>query len=584
MYKPPLYSVDKSREIITGFKGYENNLVIDENAFYCEENISSDNFPMISPRNKRAFFNVSGNRLHGLFSKTRLCYINNGILYYGGEAVTGLFFPDISGERFFVSMGAKLIVFPDKVYINTDDLSDFGSLEATFSGEKAECTLCRGDGDLYEGYTVSSSPPENPAHADLWVDTSLSEHTLKQYSKDTESWITIEDKYIRITCTGIGANFNEYDGVTLTGFSQINADGSHIIYDKGEDYIVIPGMLDTNVTVNGAFTVERKLPQMDFVCESGNRLWGCSSETNEIFASRLGDPSNFFTYIGVSTDSYAASVGSDGEFTGAVSYRGYVLFFKENCVHKVYGQNPPYTITTSYIRGVQKGSHKSMCLLNETLYYKSPNGICSYEGGMPVDISRDLGKAKYSDAVAGVSGNKYYICMENINGERELFTYDEERAIWHREGVFDVQEFASNNLNLYFITGDSDGRRLGFIDSVNKYGNFSGELKGYSVEDDFLWSLESGLWGLELPENKYYSNVRIRAIGSKGAQLKVYFEFDSSGKWIKQADTIVNKTGSFSLPFITPRCDHLRLRIEGKGDIKIISISRSIESGSELNV
>lgn len=584
MFKPSLYGTDKSRGIISGFKGYENNLVIDENAFYREENISSDNFPMISPRNKRAFFSVSGDRLHGLFSKTKLCYINNGKLYYGGEVVSGISFPDTSRERSFVSMGAKLLVFPDKVYINTDDLSDFGYLEATFTGVKAECTLCRGDGDLYEGYAVSSSPPENPFHGDLWVDTSLSEHALKQYSQETESWVLIEDKYIRITCPGIGENFNVYDGVTLTGFSSLNADGSHIIYDKGDDYIVISGMLDNNVTVDNDFTVERKLPSMDFMCESGNRLWGCSSKTNEIFASKLGDPSNFFTYMGISTDSYAASVGSDGEFTGAVSYRGYVLFFKENCVHKVYGQNPPYTITTSYIRGVQKGSHKSLCLLNETLYYKSPNGICAYEGGMPVDISRDLGNEYYLNAVAGVSGNKYYICMDNIKGERELFTYDEERSIWHREGFFDVREFASNNLNLYFISESGGSRRLGLVDSVNKYGNFSGELKGYSVEDDFLWSLESGLWGLELPEHKYYSNIRIRAIGTKGALLKVYFEFDSNGKWLKQLETTVSKTGSFSLPFSTPRCDHMCIRIEGRGDIKIISISRNIESGSELNV
>ena len=38
------------------------------------------------------------------------------------------------------------------------------------------------------------------------------------------------------------------------------------------------------------------------------------------------------------------------------------------------------------------------------------------------------------------------------------------------------------------------------------------------------------------------------------------------------------------MPFTTPRCDHMRVRIEGKGDVKILSISRNIENGSELNV
>ncbi len=584
MFKPPLYNTEKSRQIISNFKGYDNNPVIDENAFFYEENMSSDNCPMIAPRNKRAFFNVSGKRLHGLFSKEKLCYINNGLLYYGGEAVSGPFFPDLSAERQFVSMGTKLIIFPDKIYVDTDDLSVYGSLEAEYEGSFAECTLCRGDGSLYEGYTVSAIPPENCKHGDLWVDTSATEHLLKQYSQETDTWLIIEDKYIRITATGMGDCFEQYDGVTLSGFAEAALDGAHIIFDKGTDYIVVAGMLDKNITIKNNFKVERKVPDLDFVCENGNRLWGCSSSTNEIFASKLGDPTNFFSYMGISTDSYAATVGTDGEFTGAVSYRNYVLFFKEHCVHKIYGQNPPYTITTSYIRGVQKGSHKSLCRLNETLYYKSPNGICAYDGGVPVDISRSLGKAYYTDAVAGTSGNKYYICMTNVKNERELFVYDEEKSVWHREGFFDVREYTNNNLNLYFVANENGVCRLGLADSVNKFGNFLGELKGYYTENDFLWSVETGLWGLDLPENKYYSGIRIRAIGSKNASLKIYFQFNSDGVWVKQLSVVIEKTGSLNIPFITPRCDHMRVKIEGRGDVKIISVSRNIESGSDLNV
>lgn len=584
MYKPPLYGVDKSRQLISSFKGYEKNLVIDENAFFYDENISSDNYPVISPRNKRAFFNVTGDRLHGLFSKSKLCYINNGTLYYGGEPVAGVYLPPTNRERFFASMGSRLIIFPDKIYVDTENLSDYGSLEACFSGERAECTLCRGDGDLYEAYIVSNAPPTSPSHGDLWVDTSLTQHSLKQYSAETESWVEIEDKFIRITCNGIGVNFKEYDGVELEGFGDMGIDGGHIIYDKGDDYIVIPGILDVNTSISTPFTVKRTVPDMDFICESGNRLWGCSSKNNEIYASKLGDPTNFYTYMGISTDSYTASVGSDGPFTGVTAYRGYILFFKENCVHKLYGQNPPYTITTSYIRGVQKGSHKSLCCLNETLYYKSPNGICAYEGSLPVDISAHLGKAYYTDAVAGTLNNKYYICMTNVNGERELFCYDEEKAIWHREGIFDVSGFANNNMNLYFLVNEENTCRLGLIDGENMYGNFSGQLQGFYYEKNFEWVLETGLWGLQLPENKYYSSLRLRAIGEKGAEIQVSLEFNSKGKWVKQLHERLDKTGSLSLPFITPRCDHMRMRISGTGKIKLISISRNIESGSDLNV
>ncbi|MBR0536008.1 MAG: hypothetical protein IIX14_06500 [Clostridia bacterium] len=584
MYKPPLYSTDKKREMISTFKGYVHKPVIDENEFFYEENLSSDAYPIIAPRKKRAFFNVTGDGLHGLFSKKKIVYVNNGRLYYGGEPFDGIELPPVDGERFFVSMGTRLIIFPDKLYINTENPDEFGSLEAFFEGEKAQCTLCRGDGDLYEGYSVGASPPENPSHGALWVDTSLTEHQLKQYSAETLTWVELEDKYIRISCPEIGKSFKEYDSVELEGFEAAGLVGNHIIYDKGDDYIVVAGLLDTNVEINTHFCVSRIVPDMDFVCESGNRLWGCSSKTNEIFASKLGDPTNFYTYMGISTDSYTASVGSDGDFTGVISYRGYILFFKENCVHKIYGSNPPYTITSSYIRGVQKGSHRSLLCLNETLYYKSPKGICSFEGGVPVEVSADLGSGYYTDAVAGALNNKYYICMTNVNSQRELFVYDEEYALWHREGLLDVKAFANNNMNLYFIAEIDGERRLGLIDGENRYGNFTGALMGYHTESDCEWLLETGLWGLELPENKYYTNIRIRAIGEKGASLKVYIQYNSDGRWLQQLVTPIEKTGSVNLPFITPRCDHLKLRIQGKGSVRIISISRNVESGSEIDV
>lgn len=585
MYKPRLYDLDTSREIIPSFKGYINNLAIDENAFYRQENMSCDDYPALKPRNKRAFFNISGEMLHGLFAKTKICYINNGKLYYGGEPVSGLSFPETNRERTFVSLGAKLIIFPDKMYVNTEDFTDYGSLEAEFSSTASvTCSLCRADGDLYEGYTVSDVAPTEPVNGDLWVNTSGEAHTLMQYSESIASWIELSETYVKITCPNIGKAFNQYDGVTLNGFGDAGLDGSHIIRHKADDFIVVTGILDNSVTITGGILVERRVPDMDFVCENGNRIWGCSSKNNEIYASKLGDPSNFNVYMGISTDSYAVSLGTDGKFTGAASYRGYILFFKENCVHKIYGQNPPYTVMTSYIRGVQKGSHRSLVCLNETLYYKSPTGICAYEGGIPVSVSEALGNEYYTDAVAGALGNKYYICMSDKRGIRHLFTYDEEKTLWCREDSIDVRTFAKHNSNLYMLIKAEDTYRLALVDGVNRYGNFSGELQGYTLEDDFHWFAETGLWGLKLPENKYYSNIIFRATGSKGAVLEISLQFNSDGKWIKQISRRFEKTGSLMLPFITPRCDHLRLRIEGKGDVKIYSVGRKIESGSELNV
>ena len=177
MYKPSAENLKINEEIITKFKGFNRNFRIAENEFSDETNMTGDYSPVISPRNKRAEFNVFGKRLHGLFAKNSVGYINNGTLYYGGFAVSGLTFPDIEKERQFVSLGAKLLVFPDKVYLNTNDLNDYGSLEAEFltaDGSEVTFCLCKSDGSFYNDYYSGTTPPVSPEENDLWVDTSVS--------------------------------------------------------------------------------------------------------------------------------------------------------------------------------------------------------------------------------------------------------------------------------------------------------------------------------------------------------------------------------------------------------------------------
>lgn len=584
MYKPLLYEVESDREVITLFKGYDCNTVIDENAFNDELNMSSDSYPAMSPRNKRAFFNIRGSHISNLHSKSKLCYVKDGYLYYGGEKIESCYLGNSYRDRHFVSMGARLLIFPDKIYVNTNDFSDYGSLESRFTGEGALLSMCKGDGSLYGDYTVSEVAPESPENEALWFDISGDSHSLKQYSSSMGMWIELVDTYVRIQCTGIGGCFNIEDGVILTGFSSVGLDGAHIIRDKGDDYITITGVLKNAVTLNDTIQVSRELPQMDFVCESGNRLWGCSSEHNEIYASKLGDPTNFNSFRGISTDSYAVSVGSDGDFTSAVCYRGYVLFFKEGCVHKIYGQNPPYTVTTSYIRGVQKGCASSVVCINETLYYKSPVGICAYEGGIPINISAPLGNRFYKDAVGGAYMNKYYVCMSDVRDERHLFVFDTERRIWHREDNIDICSFAMNNCNLYFNERTSEGYRLGVIDGENMYGSFGYELSGYTLEDDVPWYADSGIWGLKIPENKYYGSFLLRATGKKGSSIKVSCDTDSQEDFKELAEIRLTRTGSALIPVTMSRCDHMRMRIEGKGKVTIYSLMRKIETGSEVYV
>ncbi len=584
LYKPFLDETNKRSDVLSNFGGYVNKTIIPENCFSDQHNMSLRGYPTISPRCKRAFFDSARGYFQGLFSKEKLCYIRDGYLYIGGDKLSEPYFGNSSAERSFVSMGSRLVIFPDKVYVNTKDYSDFGYLEAEFKSSGAECRLCNGNGEVYTDYTASATEPAEGENGDLWLDTSGESPVLKQFSQGMGSWLELSGTRVKILCPGIGNHFRLHDGVTLTGFEKAGISGDYIIKDIETEYITISATVPSKVIITEEFTVSRRVPDMDFVCESNNRLWGCSSENNEIYASRLGDPTNFCAFEGISTDSFAVSLGSDGEFTACTPYRGYVLFFKENCVHKIYGQNPPFTVTTSYIRGVEKTSSKSLVRLNETLYYKSPTGVCAYEGGVPVDISEDLGECRYTMAVGGAVGSKYYICMNDNKGKRHLFCYDEKRVMWSREDDIDIISFAVNDSNLYFVERKDDYQRIGVIDGENMYGSFTGELKGFALENDYEWRFATGLWGLDLPCNKYYNALTIRGKGEKGAVIKVYYIADSEETECQCATRYLEETGSFNIYINAPRCDHIKFIFEGKGDVNIFSIMRDVGLGSEAYV
>ena len=64
--------------------------------------------------------------------------------------------------------------------------------------------------------------------------------------------------------------------------------------------------------------IARTVPDLSFLCENENRLWGCDGNT--IYASKLGDIFNWNVYDGLETDSFAVDTGSAGRLRHAAGY------------------------------------------------------------------------------------------------------------------------------------------------------------------------------------------------------------------------------------------------------------------------
>ncbi len=590
----PTLNAGKTSRIVTDtFYGYNHRMKIADGEMFDEENLTSDFFPLLSTRNKRGEVAALGNPT-ALTAKNALAYIDGSTLYYNGYPVPDLVFSTDAEmlPKQIVSMGAYLVVFPDKKYYNTADANDYGSLEQTFSTiEDTDITyeLCDVDGTEYDltNTVISSAAPADPADGATWIDTSGSTHALKRFSETSAMWVQIPTVYVKIGYPNIGKNFEKGDGVTISGCSasgdmgtQISAlNQTAVIYSAADDYIVIIGIIDSIYTQSeGSVTIKRQVPDMDYVVESNNRLWGCKfgmvggNSLNEIYACKLGDFKNWNVFLGAANDSYVASLGTDGVFTGAITYQGYPLFFKEDYLHKVYiSSTGAHQIEAIPLDGVQKGSALSLAIADNVLYYKGRTAVYAYDGAMPNAVSSALGDTFYYQAVGGAYGKKYYISMSTAvddTGTWTQFVYDSSKGLWHAEDNLHVRFYAKNDDELYAIGSD---------DKLYALRGTAGTLEG-PVE----WSAETGIIGYEYPNSKYISRFNIRCKLDEGAIMDVYIEYDSSARWEHRGRIVGNSaTRTYMLPISPRRCDHMRVKLSGKGDAKIYSIAKILEIGGD---
>jgi hypothetical protein len=572
-----LNEIPATRDMVDAFGGYNHNLRIGNGEFYDMTNLSSDNYPVLSPRRQRGVYGVPENP-QGLVAKDALCYVDGSDFYINEYKIElGLTVDD--KPKNLISMGAFVIIMPDKKYVNTADLSDYGDIEATVTTSgSVTFDLCNISGEWLSAAAQPYAP--EPSDSSYWVDTSSAPNVLYQYSSSNAMWQPIPTTYIKISAIGIGKPFAENDSVTISGItapSLKDLNNTMIVQARGDDYIVVVGILDHSIAQYDAVTVSRQMPNMDFVIESGNRLWGCrygtainGSVVNEIYASKLGDFKNWHCYAGISTDSYAVTVGTDGQFTGAITHLGYPIFFKENCMHKVYGNYPAnYQVQTTSCRGVQKGCDRSLAIVNEVLYYKSRSSVCAYDGSLPAEISSAFGDEVYENATAGSLRNKYYISMSDAEGNWHLFVYDTAKGMWHREDDTQATCFCACRGDLYYID---------YADKKIKTVKGTGTLE----TDPIKWEAVTGVIGTDSPDKKYVSRLDVRLWLAVGARVSFYAEYDSSGAWEHIFTMMGKDLRSFAVPVRTKRCDHLRLKIMGHGDAKIYSICKTVEQGSDV--
>ena len=624
MFAPIVEGPEATREMMSMFGGYNKNLRITEGEWQDENNLSTMFYPLLAPirdswtllehepTGQGALPPIAPVGITAVNSMTYgysvICVRtvgSKGVIYIGNTATTNPstdpdgITVDPTTPKQYVLMGSYLVVFPDAVYFNINTPTDQGHLNENISSFSITGYPCDIDGNVLTGYTESPTAPASPSDGDVWLDTSGEKHEYKKWYASSSMWLT-QDVYVKIVYndtsvfTYLDNIFNEGDGVTLSIGAISETDpslvqqvqdlnGSHVIQKIGHDYIVVIGIVDDEWNSTAKMTISRKAPAMDYVIECNNRLWGCKYGTvdgehiNEIYCSKLGDFRNWEVYEGLSTDSWRASIGLPGPWTGAVAYDGRPTFFKKDCIYKIYvSSSGAHQIATSEGPGVREGCWQSVAIVGSVLFYMSDSGVQAYTGTNPTRVSDNINTDKAYGAIATVWRKYYVVTFYPTIGTFETYTYDTELRVWHKISLQHPISYVKPSND--FITWQD---ALGNILNNDPTGNtISSVATGTSFNGD--WFAESGVIGLDYPDNKYLSRFDFRINLFKGAWVELFIQYDSDGKWLSKGRLYKPGLQSFILPVIPRRCDHCRFKLVGHGDFRLYSIAKLLEMGSDV--
>ncbi len=494
---------NRTEQYIVRFRGINYDEGYQDGDLAESENLSSEKFPFMTPRRQRTQMRqyTAPSTLH---TKDGLLVIDGTSVIYNGTVVGTV----TEGKKQTATIGNYIVIFPDKVYYDTAN----GTLQS-----------------MEEHYSA----------AGLVFTTST------------------------ITTTGDDWRFRVGDAVEITGCTKEGNNKTIVVRSVEGKVLTFYDNSFEEATESGIVKLSRNVPDLEYICESNYRLWGVKDNT--ILGSKYSDPLNFFNYDGLTGDSYYIDVGSDGKFTGCAAYGSHVCFFKENMVHKLYGSKPSnYQILSSQVYGVQEGSERSICTINEQLIYKGVHGVYAYSGGIPERIDK-FGARRFSEAAAATDGEKYYISMRNGEGWH-LYVYDILKGIWLREDATHAVDLAQYEGSVYFI--DADGGLY--------------KIDREATREDVEWSATFCPFHETMDERKGYARFNMRITMAAGAWLAVDIKTDLDEVWKEYYVTHNERARIISVPIIPTRCDSVNVRVRGMGDCTIQAFVREFTVGSDV--
>lgn len=318
---------------------------------------------------------------------------------------------------------------------------------------------------------------------------------------------------------------------------------TELVFDSGEVYT--GGYTDVYFT---SITIERQMPQVSCITSFNNRIWAVGGAN--IYSSRLASPTEWNDFSvdsqgTVPSASFSTSAGTQGSFTAIIPHGNYIYAFKENHIHKIYGDTPDeYRVTGIEAQGCIKNSF-ALAVCGLYLIYASNDGICILREGYPKIISRKIGRI--IPVCAAARGNLYYLLCSEGKG-RVIYVYDLEHDLWTKQSCGENADFLCSDGEDICV---ADGGKLIYLTKED------GEEYERKVRWNFRLRFDRSVFGdntairvlakINLGKNASYTAYAIYDDDTRGAVVGECFDETHSGNSVLRLP--VKRDSGFSIEF-----------------------------------
>lgn len=315
------------------------------------------------------------------------------------------------------------------------------------------------------------------------------------------------------------------------------------------------------------------IPDFDYICSKDNRLWGCCNSNRTIYASALGDPTDFWTFEGDTLDAYQVAVASANKFTGIIALNSQIAIMKQHTIHKMLGSYPSeYTLYEYNFEGTEKNNGGSLVNVENAALFLSEHGLASYSGSSVTSIDDSLGTSQKSNALAMYDGEKYFLHFKDADNNDKTYVYDTRYGMWIQEEYGEVLSFAHYSSDNYVLVKEEKQNKILKITSGETY-----DAEWEIIFKPFIETISTTKTTTHIFEKKRYTKLTLRVELPEGSYIKAEGLYDGAGEWHLLGGASGTKDGVCDIVINTPRVDKLQLKLSGLGAMTILAMERSYQ-------